>query len=278
MSSLQAYKDLVRDVLENGTFHTDRTGVGTKRVFVRTIRFDLQEGFPIVTLKKTYFLGALREMLAFLKGATHLKDLHPSIFRWWSPFSASNGFLGSGFYGNSLRQFGSASFLPKTGFDQLSNFIDVIKKDKDSRRLILTSYNPEMSYSDSKSEFNYLIPCHLNFAQVQVVDNKLNLAVTCRSQDVFLGTPVNWVEHALFAHILASICDLEVGEYVWVGNDVHIYSNHFEQCEEMLAREPLQLPKLVIKRKLTGVDDLSEDDFELVGYNHHPAIKGEMAI
>lgn len=275
---MQAYKDLVRDILDNGTFHTDRTGVCTKRLFVKTARFNLQEGFPIVTLKKTYFLGAIREMLAFLKGASYLKDLHPSIFKWWSPFSAPSGFLGSGFYGNSLRQFGSTPLLPEAGFDQLSNFINMIKSDKDSRRLILTSYNPEMSASDAESPYNYLVPCHMNFVQAQVVDGRLNLVVTCRSQDVFLGTPVNWVEHALFVHILANICDLEVGEYVWVGNDVHIYSNHFEQCEELLAREPLQLPKLVIKRKLTNVDDLSEDDFELVGYNHHPAIKGEMAV
>lgn len=281
---MQAYKDLVRDILDNGTFHTDRTGVCTKRLFVKTARFNLQEGFPIVTLKKTYFLGALRELLAFLQGASYLKDLHQSIHKWWTPFAIPNGFLGHGFYGNSFRRFGSPTTSDNRHwkFDQLANFIDMLKEDKDSRRLLLTSFNPAMVAADAlaikRYGFNYLPPCHMNLVQAQVVGNKLNLAVTCRSQDVFLGTPVNWVEHALLAHILANICDLEVGEYVWVGNDVHIYSNHFEQCEELLTREPLQLPKLVIKRKLTDVDDLSEDDFELVGYNHHPAIKGEMAV
>jgi thymidylate synthase len=275
---MQIYKDLVKNILETGHYHTDRTGVGTKRLFVKTARFDLQQGFPIVTLKKTYFLGCLREMLAFLQGASYLKDLHTSIFKWWSPFSSPSGFLGRGFYGNSLRRFGSEPLSSKSGFDQLSSFIDMIKADKDSRRLILTSYNPEMSASDVKSEFNYLVPCHMNFVQVQVVDGRLNLVVTCRSQDVFLGTPVNWVEHALFAHILANICDLDVGEYVWIGNDVHIYSNHFDQCRELLTREPLQLPRLVIKRKLTDVDDLREEDFELVDYQYHPPITAEMAV
>lgn len=273
---MQQYKDLITDILDNGTEHLDRTGVGTKRLFVRTARFNLQEGFPIVTLKKTYFLGALRELLFFIQGKSKIGAMHESIRKWWVPFSAPNGFLGQSFYGNSLRHFGSSDF------DQLAALLTDIEANPESRRLVFTSYNPQAAYSDKLSArdfgFNYLIPCHLNFCQFQVVDGKLNLAVTCRSQDVFLGTPVNWVEHSLLCHIVANICDLEVGEYIWVGNDVHIYNNHFEQCREVLKRSPLQLPKLVIKRKLTSIDDINEDDFELVGYESHPAIKGEMAI
>ncbi len=278
---MQQYKDLIKDILENGAQHSDRTGTGTRRLFVRTARFNLQDGFPIVTLKKTYFLGALRELLFFLKGGSHLYEMHESIQKWWEPFS-SDGHLGSGTYGNSFRAFGSDPENPFDRFDQLSFIINQIKNNAHSRRLVLSSYNPACSASDLEMNIlkntNFLMPCHMNWCQFQVQDGRLNLAVTCRSQDVFLGTPVNWVEHVLLCHIVADICDLEVGEYVWTGNDVHIYSNHVEQCQEILRRESFPLPKLKIHRKLSSVDDLKEEDFELVGYRSHPSIKGQMAV
>lgn len=277
---MQQYKDLLQDILDNGVEHSDRTGVGTKRLFVRTARFNLQDGFPIVTLKKTYFLGALRELLFFLSGGHLIKDMHESIQKWWRPFSDECGYLGKGTYGLSLRQFPHVD--GRYVFDQVNFIIEQIIANPNSRRVILTSYNPSGSSYDldmnEDEDTNYLVPCHLNMVQFQVQDGRLNLAVTCRSQDTYLGTPVNWAEHALLCHIIANICDLEVGEYVWVGNDVHLYSNHTEQCHEVLKRSPLPLPQLVIKRKLTSVDDLREEDFELVNYQHHPAIKGEMAI
>lgn len=276
---MQQYKDLIKDILENGSFHADRTGVNTQRVFGRMLRFNLQDGFPAVTVKKTPVKLALRELLFFLSGGNNLNTMHTSIQHWWKDFASDSGYLGGGTYGTSLRHFGSED---NEGFDQVAFIINQIKYNPNSRRLLLTTYNPCESAFDL--EFNELFnarrlyPCHGIVTQFQVVAGKLNCITYQRSCDVLLGFSVNICEYAYLTHILANICDLEAWELVYTIADAHIYSNHIEQCKEILTREPLPLPTLKINRKLTSIDDLREEDFELVGYQSHPAIKGEMAI
>ena len=272
---MQQYKDLIKDILENGVEHSDRTTVGTKRVFGRMMRFNLQDGFPVVTVKKTPIKLSLRELLFFLSGGSTLEEMHPSIRHWWTPFADDKGFLGGGTYGKSFRDFSDEY----SNFDQLDFLISEIKSNPSSRRLVMTSFQPvRAAYDYLCGDANYLYPCHGYHTQFQVNHGKLSCFTTQRSADCFLGIPVNICEYAYLTHIIANICGLEVGELVYTIADAHIYLNHTDQCIELLKREPFALPKLKIKRKLSSIDDLREEDFELIGYESHPAIKGEMAI
>ena len=288
---MQAYKDLLEDIIKNGYDSDDRTGIGTRRVFDRTVRFNLSKGFPLLTLKKTYFKGAIQELLFFLKGGNNISQMPENIRHWWSAFADSGGNLGSATYGNSLRRFsyGGDEWDSYWQHDQLMSLVTQLKENPNSRRHIITSWHPALVENQGhllelKEDAAYLPSCHLNYVQFFVQGNKLSASVTCRSQDFILGVPVNWAEHSALIHILANILNLEVGEYIWHGMDVHIYKNHFDAVEEILKRESFPQPQLKINRQLTTNDlDINNftlvlEDFELSNYQYHPAIKAEMAV
>jgi thymidylate synthase len=277
------YLDLMRHVLTHGVDKTDRTGTGTRSVFGYQMRFDLQKGFPILTTKRVHFKSVAVELLWFLKGDTnvqYLKDNGVSIWNEWATaeqcarFGRTEGDLGA-VYGHQWRNFGATKnadgTYQKDGFDQISWLINEIKTNPDSRRLIVSGWNPAEAGQVA------LPPCHTMF-QFYVANGKLSCQLYQRSADIFLGVPFNIASYALLTHLIAQVTGLEVGEFVWTGGDSHLYSNHFEQTTLQLSREPLPLPKLKINPAITDLFAFEYADLELENYQHHPAIKAPVAV
>ncbi len=264
---MRQYLDLMQDILDNGSIKTDRTGTGTKSVFGRQLRFDLSNGFPLVTTKKLHLRSIIYELLWFLKGETNIKYLKDNKVTIWDEWADENGDLGP-VYGSQWRSWPA----PGGGkIDQIANVIQQIKTKPDSRRHIVSAWNP------AEVENMALPPCHALF-QFYVADGKLSCQLYQRSADYFLGVPFNIASYALLLEMFAQQCDLIPGEFVWIGGDVHLYSNHFEQAKLQLTREPFKLPKLVIKRKPGSIFEYEFEDFEIVNYQSHPSIKAPIAV
>lgn len=264
---MRQYLDLMRDILENGAVKTDRTGTGTRSVFGRQLRFDLSKGFPLVTTKKLHLRSIIYELLWFLKGETNVKYLRDHGVTIWDEWADENGDLGP-VYGSQWRSW------PAPGgkkIDQIANVINQIKTKPDSRRHIVSAWNP------AEVDHMALPPCHALF-QFYVADGKLSCQLYQRSADYFLGVPFNIASYALLTEMVAQQCELQLGEFVWTGGDVHLYSNHFEQARLQLSREPFVLPSLDIKRKPASIFEYEFEDFEIVGYQSHPSIKAPIAV
>lgn len=261
------YEKLLRHVYENGHQKTDRTGVGTRSVFGYQMRFDLSEGFPLVTTKKLHIRSIVHELLWFLSGSGNIGYLHDNKVSIWDEWADENGDLGP-VYGVQWRSWPTPD---GRHIDQITNAVDLIKNHPDSRRIIVCSWN--VADIDRMA----LPPCHCLF-QFYVADGKLSCQLYQRSCDIFLGVPFNIASYALLTHMMAQQCDLEPGEFIWTGGDCHIYNNHFEQTVEQLSREPRPYPKLVIKRRPASIFDYKFKDFEITDYNPWPHIKAPIAV
>ncbi|WP_230432774.1 thymidylate synthase [Plesiomonas shigelloides] len=264
---MQQYQDLMRKILAEGASKDDRTGTGTRSIFGHQMRFDLSKGFPLVTTKRCHLRSIIHELLWFLKGDTNIGYLHDHNVSIWDEWADENGDLGP-VYGKQWRAWGAADGRT---IDQLSTVVQQLKQDPDSRRIIVSAWN--VGELDQMA----LMPCHALF-QFYVANGKLSCQLYQRSCDVFLGLPFNIASYALLTHMLAQQCDLEIGDFVWTGGDTHLYMNHMEQTELLLSREPRALPQLVIKRKPASIFDYQFEDFEIVGYDPHPAIKAPVAV
>ena len=264
---MQNYIDLLQHILDHGTDKTDRTGTGTRSVFGYQLRYDLSKGFPLVTTKKVHLKSIIYELLWFLKGDTNIKYLTDNGVRIWNEWADENGDLGP-VYGAQWR-----SWEGKDGkiVDQISEVLEQIKKNPDSRRLIVSAWNaaeiPNMA----------LAPCHTMF-QFYVADGKLSLQLYQRSADVFLGVPFNIASYALLCMMMAQVCGLEVGDYVHTFGDVHIYNNHFEQVNLQLSREPRDLPTMKLNPEIKDIFEFNFEDFTLENYNPYPGIKAPVAV
>ncbi len=279
----QAYLDLLQYVLANGTEKGDRTGTGTLSHFGAQLRFDLASGFPLLTTKKVHFKSIAYELLWFLSGSTHVDYLQANGVRIWNEwataaqtarFSRPEGDLGP-IYGHQWRNYGASKRADGSynhdGIDQIANVIHQIKINPNSRRLIVSGWNP------SEAEQVALPPCHTMF-QFFVADNKLSCQLYQRSADLFLGVPFNIASYALLTHMVAQVCDLEVGEFIWTGGDCHIYQNHREQVELQLTRTPLDLPTLTLNPNVKDIFAFQYEDIAIDGYESHPAIKAVVAV
>ncbi|MCB0460105.1 MAG: thymidylate synthase [Flavobacteriaceae bacterium] len=274
---MKQYLDLVKHVLENGNEKGDRTGTGTKSVFGYQMRFDLSEGFPMVTTKKLHLKSIIYELLWFIKGGTNIKYLQENGVRIWNEWANENGDLGP-VYGHQWRNWNSEEI------DQLSEIIETIKKNPNSRRLLLSAWNPSVlpdtSVSFAENVANgkaALPPCHA-FFQFYVADGKLSCQLYQRSADIFLGVPFNIASYALLTMMVAQVCGYEPGEFIHTFGDAHIYNNHTEQLELQLSREPRPLPKMKINPEVKSIFDFKFEDFTLEDYNPHPHIKGAVAV
>lgn len=264
---MQNYLDLLQHILDHGTDKTDRTGTGTRSVFGYQLRYDLSKGFPLVTTKKVHLKSIIYELLWFLKGDTNIKYLTDNGVSIWNEWADENGNLGP-VYGAQWRTWEGKD---GTVVDQIVEVVEQIKKNPDSRRLIVSAWNaaeiPNMA----------LAPCHALF-QFYVADGKLSLQLYQRSADVFLGVPFNIASYALLCMMVAQVCGLEVGDYVHTFGDVHIYNNHFEQVKLQLSREPRALPTMKLNPEIKDLFDFDFEDFTLENYNPHPGIKAPVAI
>lgn len=264
---MKNYLDFMRHVYDNGTDKTDRTGTGTRSVFGHQMRFDLTQGFPLVTTKKVHLKSIVYELLWFIAGNTNnnwLKERGVSIWNEWADESGELGPV----YGHQWRSWPDG----KGGhIDQLAQVIEQLKTTPDSRRIIVSAWNvadvPNMA----------LPPCHA-FFQFYVADGELSCQLYQRSADIFLGVPFNIASYALLTHMVAQQCGLIAKEFIWTGGDCHLYNNHFEQVQTQLSRTPLALPQLHIRRKPDSIFDYEFEDFEFVGYEHHEAIKAPVAV
>ena len=279
----QAYLDLLQHVLSHGTEKGDRTGTGTLSHFGAQLRFDLADGFPLLTTKKVHFKSIVYELFWFLSGSTHVDYLQENGVRIWNEwataeqtarFNRSAGDLGP-VYGHQWRNYGATKdengIYNNDGIDQISQVIEQIKNNPNSRRLIVSGWNP------AEAEQVALPPCHTLF-QFFVADNKLSCQLYQRSADLFLGVPFNIASYALLTHMVAQVCGLEVGEFVWTGGDCHIYQNHREQVELQLTREIYTLPTLTLNPNVTDIFAFNYDDISVDGYESHPAIKAKVAV
>jgi thymidylate synthase len=264
---MKQYLDLMRDILEHGTRKTDRTGTGTLSVFGRQMRFNLQEGFPLVTTKKLHVRSIIVELLWFLRGDTNIKYLHEHNVTIWDEWADANGNLGP-VYGYQWRSWPAPD---GRSIDQISQVIEQIRKNPDSRRHIVTAWNP------ADVDKMALPPCHALF-QFYVADGRLSCQLYQRSADFFLGVPFNIASYALLTHLVAQQTGYLPGEFIWTGGDVHLYTNHLEQARLQLTRQPYPLPQLRILRKPDSIFDYRPDDFEIVNYQCHPAIKAPIAV
>ncbi len=274
---MKAYLDLLRDVRNNGVYKGDRTGTGTLSVFGRQLKFDLKDGFPLLTTKQVHFPSVFYEWQWFVSGSTNIKDLKATI---WNEWATEDGELGP-IYG---RQWTAWPTKDGDTINQIDSVIHTLKTNPNSRRILFHGWNveylPDESLSPQDNVKNgkmALPPCHLLY-QFYVADNKLSLMVTIRSNDLFLGCPFNISQAALWIHILAQQCDFEPGELTFSIGDAHIYSNHIEQVDTQLQRIPTALPQLRIKRKPASLYDYEFEDFELIGYHPQPAIKAPVAV
>lgn len=264
---MKQYLDLMQDILDNGTQKTDRTGTGTLSVFGRQMRFDLSKGFPLVTTKKLHLRSIIYELLWFLNGDTNIKYLKDNGVSIWDEWADENGNLGP-VYGHQWRSWPAPDGRQ---IDQITQVINQIKQKPDSRRHIVTAWNP------AEVDKMALPPCHALF-QFYVADGKLSCQLYQRSADFFLGVPFNIASYALMTEMFAQQCDLLPGEFVWTGGDVHLYTNHIEQARLQLSREPYALPSLNIKRKPNSIFEYAFEDFEILNYQSHPSIKAPIAV
>lgn len=263
---MKQYLDLLKDVYENGTDMMERTGVGTRSIFGRQTRYDLSKGFPLVTTKKVHLKSIIHELLWIIKGETNIKYLKENGVRIWDEWADENGDLGP-VYGEQWRNWNGE------GLDQLAEAIRLIKETPYSRRIIVSAWNPSIVAKLDMAP----PPCHSLF-QFCVANGKLDCMLYQRSGDLFLGVPFNVASYSLLTMMVAQICGLEVGEFVHTITNAHIYHNHFEQVETQLAREPLPLPQMKINPNVKNIDDFKYEDFELVNYECHPAIKAVVAV
>jgi len=264
---VRTYLDFMRHVRDHGVRKDDRTGTGTLSVFGYQMRFDLRRGFPLLTTKKVHIKSVIHELLWFLAGDTNVRYLRDNGVTIWDEWADERGELGP-IYGHQWRSWPAPD---GRHIDQLSEALTQIRANPDSRRLIVSSWNvgdiPRMK----------LPPCHA-FFQFYVAEGRLSCQLYQRSADIFLGVPFNIASYALLTHLVAQQCDLDVGDFVWVGGDCHLYLNHLEQVETQLARSPFPLPRLVIKRRPASLYEYRYEDFEIVGYQCHPAIKAAVAV
>ncbi|WP_303822531.1 thymidylate synthase [Apibacter mensalis] len=264
---MQVYLELLQHILNKGTRKQDRTGTGTISTFGYQMRFDLQKGFPLVTTKKLHLRSIIYELLWFLKGDTNIKYLNDHKVRIWNEWADENGDLGP-VYGHQWRSWGAPN---GKHIDQISEIIDQIKNNPDSRRIIVSAWNvadiPQMA----------LAPCHALF-QFYVADGKLSLQLYQRSADVFLGVPFNIASYCLLLHMVAQVCNLKVGEFIHTFGDVHIYNNHIDQVNLQLTREPRTLPTLKLNPDRKDIFSFQYEDFSIDGYDPHPHIKAEVAV
>lgn len=261
------YETLLEHCYKTGVDKSDRTGVGTRSVFAYQMRFNLAEGFPLVTTKKLHIRSIVHELLWFLSGSSNIKYLHDNGVSIWDEWADENGDLGP-VYGVQWRSWPAPDGRK---IDQISNLIEGIKKNPDSRRHLVVAWNP------AEVDKMALPPCHCLF-QFYVANGKLSCQLYQRSCDIFLGVPFNIASYSLLTHMVAQQCDLEVGDFVWTGGDCHIYKNHFEQVELQLSRTPRAYPKLVINRKPSSIFDYKFEDFVIEGYDPWPHIKAPIAV
>ena len=274
---MKQYHDLVKHVLEHGTIKSDRTGTGTQSVFGYQMRFDLSEGFPMVTTKKLHLKSIIYELLWFIKGDTNVNYLQENGVRIWNEWANEDGDLGP-VYGHQWRNWNSDEI------DQLTDVIETLKKNPDSRRLLISAWNPSVLPHTSKSFGENvangkpaLPPCHA-FFQFYVADGKLSCQLYQRSADIFLGVPFNIASYALFTMMIAQVCGYQPGDFIHTFGDAHIYSNHLEQLELQLSREPRALPKMIINPDVKDIYAFKFEDFEVVNYDPHPHIKAKVAV
>lgn len=274
---MKQYHDLVQHVLENGVQKGDRTGTGTKSVFGYQMRFNLREGFPMLTTKKLHLKSIVYELLWFLKGETNIAYLKENGVKIWDDWADENGELGP-VYGHQWRNWNSEEI------DQIAEIIESLKTNPNSRRMLVSAWNPSVlpdttkSFSENVANGKVALPpCHA-FFQFYVADKKLSCQLYQRSADIFLGVPFNIASYALLTMMIAQVCDLEVGEFIHTFGDAHIYSNHFEQLELQLSRDFKPLPKMILNPEVKNIFDFKFDDFNLEGYDPHPHIKGVVAV
>lgn len=280
---MKQYLALLQHILDNGSDKADRTGTGTRSVFGYQMRFNLANGFPLLTTKKVHFRSIAIELLWFLKGDTHVKYLQDNNVTIWDEWATAEqtarfgrvaGDLGA-VYGHQWRNFGASKNADGTyqndGFDQIAWLINEIKTNPNSRRLIVSGWNP------CEAGEVALPPCHTLF-QFYVNDNKLSCQLYQRSADVFLGVPFNIASYALLTHMIAQVCDLGVGEFVWTGGDTHLYHNHFAQAKLQLSREPLPLCQLHLNHNIKDIFEFGFDDIKIVNYQSHERIKADVAV
>lgn len=277
---MQQYLDLMRHVLENGTKKEDRTGTGTLSIFGYQMRFNLADGFPLVTTKKCHMRSIIHELLWFIKGETNIAYLKDNGVSIWDEWATEDGELGP-VYGKQWRSWEGTD---GTVVDQLSELLEQIKTNPDSRRLLLSAWNPtvlpdaSLSPKDNAAAGRQALPpCHTMF-QFYVIDNKLSCQLYQRSGDIFLGVPFNIASYALLTMMIAQVCDLELGDFVHTFGDAHLYVNHLEQTELQLSREPHPLPTMQLNPNVKSLFDFTIDDFELMNYQFHPHIKAPVAI
>jgi len=265
---MQNYHKLLKYILDHGQAKSDRTGTGTFSVFGYQMRFDLKQGFPLITTKKLHIRSIIHELLWFLQGDTNIKYLQDNNVSIWDEWADAEGNLGP-VYGKQWR-----SWQTPNGHtvDQITKLIAEIKNNPDSRRLIVNSWNV------GELEQMALTPCHALFQFYVSADKKLSCQLYQRSADVFLGVPFNIASYSLLIHMIAQQCNLDVGEFIWTGGDCHLYSNHIEQAKLQLSREPLALPTLHINTLPNSIFDYQFADFEILNYHHHPAIKAPIAV
>lgn len=274
---MKQYHDLLKHVLENGTEKQDRTGTGTKSVFGHQMRFDLSEGFPMITTKKLHLKSIIYELLWFLNGDTNIKYLQENGVRIWNEWADENGDLGP-VYGHQWRNWNSEEI------DQISEIIQTLKTNPDSRRMLVSAWNPSVLPDTSKPFAENvangkaaLPPCHA-FFQFYVADGKLSCQLYQRSADSFLGVPFNIASYALLTMMMAQVCGYEAGDFVHTFGDAHIYSNHYDQVNLQLSREPRALPKMLLNPEVKDIFGFNFEDFTLTDYTPYPHIKGAVAI
>ena len=264
---MKVYLDLMRKILDEGVDRNDRTGTGTRSIFGTQMRFDLNKGFPLLTTKKVHLRSIIHELLWFLSGDTNIKYLKDNGVSIWDEWADENGDLGP-VYGKQWRSWAAPDGKV---IDQISNAVDMIKHNPDSRRIIVSAWNP------ADVEKMALPPCHALF-QFYVANGKLSCLLYQRSCDFFLGVPFNIASYSLLTMMMAKECDLGLGDFVWTGGDTHLYSNHFEQAHLQLSRTPRALPTMLIKRKAPSIFDYKYEDFELINYDPYPVIKAPVAV
>ena len=264
---MQQYLDLMRRAREEGARKADRTGTGTLSVFGHQMRFDLRAGFPMVTTKKLHTRSIIHELLWFLRGETNLRYLHENKVSIWDEWADEQGDLGP-VYGAQWRSWPTPD---GSQVDQISQVIATLRENPDSRRIIVSAWNV------GELDRMALAPCHCLF-QFYVADGRLSCQLYQRSADIFLGVPFNIASYALLTHMVAQQTDLQVGDFIWTGGDCHLYTNHLEQTDQQLAREPLPLPRLAIQRRPASIFDYRYEDFEILGYESHPHIKAAVAV
>ncbi|WP_342805305.1 thymidylate synthase [Alteromonas sp. M12] len=277
---MQQYLSLMRHVLENGSKKEDRTGTGTLSIFGHQMRFNLAEGFPLITTKKCHMRSIIHELLWFIKGETNIAYLKDNGVSIWDEWATDEGELGP-VYGKQWRSWQGTDGKV---VDQLSDLLEQIKNNPDSRRLLLSAWNPTVlpdsklsPKENAKQGKQALPPCHTMF-QFYVIDNKLSCQLYQRSGDIFLGVPFNIASYALLTMMVAQVCDLELGDFIHTFGDAHLYTNHLQQAELQLSREPLPLPKMKLNPNIKSLFDFTIDDFELVDYQCYPHIKAPVAI